>query len=685
MEIKYPEGLLAWGGHREGGVSKLFSAESGKPTGELIKTRLVRKLESWTHDLLAGKKVPRTILLVGGPGNGKTEVLEHVIRSIDAALEIDGDLVREVQRLLPLPTGFSARKVTVSASSLPLGKLPPPFEYFDIVQDATSSAQPEGHLVPPEELFIEELAGLAGPSSSRVYIACVNRGILAHALSKSYANLPGSEQVIPLLEKITSAVTMSPRQPSCWPLEGYPDVGVWPMDVESLLEPTLDEDSHSPAHAIFMSALAAEKWADHSNCPAAKYCPFKANQESLREEKPLDHLLGILRCYELGSGKRWAFRDLFSLVANIVVGHESDFAVNGEYAGPCEWVRALARDLEDDSKRLRAALELTSRLYQHSLFPAWPRSKDLFKGKHVGQVLKDTANVAHPPKSFFSIFNDPTFAAPTDIRRRILGDMIELLDPAKASGKQEVAMGGLTLASLEEIFSFSVEMGLNRVNSLLSPQENLLLEWLARSEKCLDEECVKKTLINEAAVIKGTMRGFACRLAKRSLGVKAGACERSEMFKEYIDAIHDRVKLGKVRDVFNKLLNPSGFKVSLKVTYGQPVPPPAKDISLETDNINVKVVPAVQDASKPRTFIPYLSLDGGNYSIPITFGIFEALYSVKNCLHEGCLPSEVLALLEGARAKLAGLLVNQELDSARLVIGNTGVVLNVSYGLLEKL
>ena len=89
---KYPEGLLNWSGDKAGGVKKLFYKGSGRPSGSVITTGLLTRLQAWASDIAAGKEgTPRAIFLVGGPGNGKTEAVEFTIRELDAAMHLNGN------------------------------------------------------------------------------------------------------------------------------------------------------------------------------------------------------------------------------------------------------------------------------------------------------------------------------------------------------------------------------------------------------------------------------------------------------------------------------------------------------------------------------------------------------------------------------------------------------------------
>lgn len=95
----FPRALVDWAGHHSGGVKRLFDSNSGRPGKELLKTNLLARLEGWARSIASGdSSCPKVVLLVGGPGNGKTEAIESTIYWLDASLHCEGRLVDELAR-----------------------------------------------------------------------------------------------------------------------------------------------------------------------------------------------------------------------------------------------------------------------------------------------------------------------------------------------------------------------------------------------------------------------------------------------------------------------------------------------------------------------------------------------------------------------------------------------------------
>src|SRR3546814_14797292 len=93
----------------------------------------------------------------------------------------------------------------------------------------------------------------------------------------------------------------------------------------------------------------------------------------------------MLRWYELGSGKRWSFRDLFSLLSYLLAGHRHESRTSELM--PCAWAASLmaldeqsVRNAKPSSRTSSAIFELVAAQYHHALFHLW-RSEERRVGK----------------------------------------------------------------------------------------------------------------------------------------------------------------------------------------------------------------------------------------------------------------------------------------------------------------
>lgn len=676
----YPAGLSRWAGHRSGGVRKPFLNTSGRPTGHRLETPLLKRLKTWVDHLVAGMEgTPRSLLLVGGPGNGKTDAIESCIGFFDHRLGADGAIIRAFTRQFGEIGGLPPRRAVVDLRTLGI-VLPEHLQTsIALVQDATEG-DPEQD-ASAEELLLAELGDRLDAAEPTIYLCCVNRGILAHAATIAHGH-PRAAEVDSLVTRITRAVTSGPEPLSCWPLEGYAHLAVWPMDVESLVDGRGEETT--VAHQIFAAALDEERWI--KDCPAGSRCPFCWNRRVLSRAETLDALIQQLRHYELASGKRWTFRDLFSLVPHLLVGDVSELRIKDKTHTPCEWAAkqiALAASAPQGStERAYAPYLLVSRLYHHRLFGRWPALESGSHRKAKG-VLRDGAlrPGGQAARDFFRYLArraNLKSSASSDIGEILEGPFSDWLDPALASDREEILRKSsgevYTTSGIEEFFSLSVNDGLDVTKSQLAPLERDLLALLAKADEELVDENFPRNDSHHVRLLQGAVRQFAARLAKRSLGTRLGVSQHLSKFKDYAGIIDEGRDSASVRRQMTRLLHEADncFAASLVTTFGQPVARRDRDIKLLTRKVRVREFPRETTDGRPRESLPYLRV--AETTVPMTFSLFKALEEVDSGLHEASLPAEIFTLLNGVKSLVSGKLVRDEAmleDDARIIFGAT--------------
>jgi hypothetical protein len=683
--------LIEWAGHHSGGVKRLFDDLSGRPGKELLRTRLIARLEAWAAGIAGGiPGVPRILLLVGGPGNGKTEAIEHTIKHLDGVLGVGGELVARLAREFHPPAGLPVpRIVRASLDGLATGRSG---LELGIVQDASVTANQGGRTAP--ELLLEELSGLLDASDTTLYLCCVNRGVLDDALIMALDRGLAREQS--LLEDITRSVSLSSDAPSCWPLKGHDSVAIWPMDAESLLvAPSTGEPS--PASVLLEHATNRHDWPGTGSCPAGPSCPFCTSQALLSRQEERDALLRILRWYELGSGKRWSFRDLFSLVSYLLAGHYQ--AQAGQEADPCGWAARLLH-LDESRKRstrparseLVALFQLATSSYQHALFHAW----DHGAATSLGQDLKELALGEHDQGVHCTLRGLQYFLQdrkkpylPATIAP-VLASLASTLDPALADPDGEVAVSGRSkvfLWDMDSRFSRSLADGIDfvRRRQMLSPSELELLARLGEADKLLSTPAVRRKRPAAAGRIQRTVRDFACRLVRRSICTRSAVVADEASLRSFQLVVEDGQgkRIHEVAQQVKKLLNEGhGFEISLTTTFGQPMPPSQRQaILVVPPQPVVPLPPAIE--GRPPPPIRFLRVGQGRSAQPIalTYDLFKAVEELERGLSVASLPQAVVALLDTTRAKLAGPIVRDPdvLENATIRIGADGTSVSQSW------
>lgn len=695
---RYPAALVDWAGHHSGGVKRLLDNESGQPNKLLLRTSLLARLQAWAEKLPADSmRIPRIILLVGGPGNGKTEAIESTIHWLDASLGCGGRLIEELSKAFHPSAGLKVpRIVSVDAGSL--SRFDSSLS-LDIVQDATSTAGHEGSAA--SALLIEELDRLQDGPPSHAYLCCVNRGVLDDALIHAIDN--DLEKPRAILEAVTRAVSLAYDAPSCWPLEGFPSIAVWPMDAESLLVKP-DEVTSAPAEILFGQATASGMWPAKGSCPAGEKCPFCSSQAILARDEHRTALLKILRWYELASGKRWSFRDLFSLTSYLLAGHHPvvhDPASHTHQSTPCQWAASLveldqkaAGTKRPTRQALSAIFHLATSSYQHALFHRWDKSvatslrrdiKELGLGKELeAEEVRTLVGLAH------FLTERKTHYLPATIAPLLEG-LVDSLDPAFASPDSEVAVSNrstIGLGDLDMRFSRSLAGGIEfiRKYQVLSQNELEILKRLSNADAMLSLPNIRRKKPLAASRIQHILRDFACRLVRRSICTRTAIVADFQILQAFQQVVEDDDKhqhlfevVKQVKDLLNK---GKEFEVSLTTTFGQPLPPRQRQATLVVPQRQVKMLHQ-NTSGRPRAPICYLGVGNGKSAqpIPLTYDLFKAVKELERGLSPASLPRTVVALLDTTKARLSGLIVRDQdlLEDAQIRIGADGTVVGRSW------
>lgn len=661
--------LLSWHGHDQGGVSVPFNDRGGNPLRDehgkpkVIETNLIKRLRDLARDIAQGPEAPRWIFLVGGPGNGKSEAVQDFLFSLDKELQCNEKLI-EILKQKFSPNPLVPWNVEINSDD---SGLPNPFKEkikrLIVVQDASASDDPRSNAAKKIVDKIEDL--VIHPLPLPVFICCINRGLLARALT--VAHQQSGDEVVKIIDALIQATAMrqkalSADRPPCWPLNlDIPEVPevedkicCWPLDVESLLLPeTHGGPRISPVEQVIEKAIVEDKWEVSGrceDCDSADLCPFRQNAIWLSNEETRANLLSILRRGELAISQRWNFRDTFSLIAGTLVGDWADFV---GFDHPCEWVHKMVSNCRQiqtrPAKAVAPAIALVSRLYPNAMFPL-PMFLDL-QEQHLNKITLEVKN------SITLLEKHPQ----THIQNLLRHSISPRLDPAFLSPYKEDHPNkeDHPIRKLEDGYSQSVRIGNQSwdISSGMSEVEDILFCLLTSAEEEWDP------LSRESAQTLKALRFLKIlggALAKRSVGTRLGYHANEDYLSAYEAAIRDKDALDDLTEELRSLLGDEEFHFNALESFGQPRSEDDWLIALRGIPVSIApITPAPMGGGDlPAHDFPFIKIV--DHPIPLTFDLYMALRLRKDGCKSSSLPASVRAAIDRIRHLHAGQLCRDQ-------------------------
>jgi hypothetical protein len=334
----------------------------------------------------------------------------------------------------------------------------------------------------------------------------------------------------------------------------------------------------------------------------------------------------------------------------------------------------MATNSVKKNEAFRASFNLTSKLYTHALFPRWPKLGSL--RAEFARKLKSTGNSfsgqREATQGFFSALSAREVDNSSTISELLNGAFSDALDPVGYTGNLPInESSSITLAEAEEAFSHSIGLGFEYISRYLNGPEKLLFKNLKFAEVFVETpEAFNKSNYQTAKEVHNALKIFAARVVKRSIGVRKGIYQCVDEVELYKKTLNNSIELGKLRRVFEKLINrDSTFQASLITTFGQPEPSAARNAVLKSPLIPVKSLPAINSDGRPRELVPYFRVR--NRPVPLTFELFFALHHSSEGLSPASLPEGVFALLDSTKSCVLGEIVRDpELtDQFDIIVG----------------
>lgn len=649
----FPKSLFDWGNAGRYSVCRGSDRSTGwqKPP---LRTRLIIQFEQLAEKLTAGLIDPElAIILVGGPGNGKTHAAHYFLR------KIMGDEY-------PSADQFGAETSEFEVHGC--GRL----QQVRFVEDASAGENNDSVY----KKFVEDIEHyVLEKREGTLFLCCVNRGILATVLARiANGSLAASERAYKFIARLSSVVSPDATPVALWPFADQNNVFLHPMDEESLLETF---GGVPPVAIQVVEEICSANCEGCSSCPNASLCPMLINIKALQDSLHRDDMLKILRYFEIVASKRLSFRDLFSVVSLIIAGAPEDYVYNGKMIKPCDWV-ARHVEMTDSNKledRLVGYFELEAALYQNRLFANWADFKKV--DRQLQKNIRDSGSEAI--KKTLPLFK----ALAVKVRRSTsiagqnhLARCGRLLDPSLQDCAQledlqpEVAA---EIKNIEEAFCKSLTLGVKTFKTAGCRVPNAI------EDRFLDE-CVKieqdKSILDMpvssadyalSQTVLSALRIVLSRFAKRSIGVAKSFVYCGGRLADFRALLagdtsiqNYPAKRRKICATIQNYLFPDGeFRHSMLATFGQTEPDAENAVFLKNSSTpDFELVRTDQSANSVRNLL-FVRAAVLGIVVKVNFDLYSTLIDLQSGLSAASLPTRIADIFDGIKARIQGRLCHR--------------------------
>ena len=631
---QYPFAFKNWFSSNVGGVRLPMNNNSGRPLGDQI---IEGKIHHLIREMIVDfkeKKGKFLCVLVGGPGNGKTDLMEFASEVFFNELGIDAVLGKET-----LQNGFKSnnRKAKYENKEFSL----------NLIQDASQKdADADSPLASIHNDF-EELY----KCENVLTLICINRGVLENTLSKSRVNSEPISKYKELINKIHSYNNLQTviNDSKIW---GDKICGInlytWSMDFDTLFKEneTIDEN-------------LIRELIEKSNCVnsfqrASIISPIESSREFLNNEIKLFNLSRLLRHNEILNGKRFTYRELFSIMAYLF-HHSEDEYVNFE---------TVLKDYDS-----LPSYDLIEKF--NILFPLYQKSTSYRFFNYFIEPKKDLIDNCIKPYSnkdqnmlkqmFYTL-------SKADINMSEIPSFISsrgsaLFDPIYFEDNNfEFRNDNDDILVLKKIIDktlYNQSINCTDFTSFLEPIEIELIKILEgiKDSYCLniDYDDFNSTQLNGVEQLKTYLNNLIVSIFKRSLLFSNFYIKDKDLVQEYLELVQNDSS-SFIHVLEESLTTNNKIENSLSTNIGQ------TSGELKNNVIEKSNIATIESLPKPRNSMPssdqiiltyHVRGQADNEIIVITYNLFKSIKKNEKHIFSACLDKNYLLWQELKKIELS--------------------------------
>lgn len=637
---KFPFNLTHWGANKPTAVRIPFSNKSGRPAGKVIKNKLIITLDEW----IDSTDRINNILLIGGPGNGKTDALEYIIDGLINKYSLDSNIKDQLSSMVQ--TNQRNLVVHINSSSFP-------FKKIVAVPEASTGTDK----LSKEEALYDDFKNYLD-TDNILYISCINRGVLEDL--KTFAHLKNDNSIISLIDDINEATKGKGKE--TWPLLDQKNTAVWFMDIESLFD---NKFSPNPSQQIIDVLAKKENWEWYSSSrELQEKCPLYDNYIQISQKEYSENLCAILRNYERITENKLNFRNYFSLLSSLFANN------NGNGDDPLDFsignLNLMSSSIPKEYSYIKAVLLLSMSSYGLRLFRDWEEAI------HDFSTLSNIDSNEMPLlKNFLSLWIDDELtdfltSYQSEYEKKFIKQLNEVLDPFHSDHPE--------IISITEAFSINISEGHKVVKDRLNYVQNKLLEYfiMIEDEMRSSQELNKIDIKYDRLIQK--LRSFAAQISSRVIGTKQAYTKDYDTLAEF-NRLHNDFSSNQkeLKRMFRGIAK--ARDILPLHSFGQPKPDLKNAIIIRSDSSGSKfnIEEARTDFKRASQSSVFFEHQETGLVVPLSYNLFKALSEINSGVNKNSVNSNINALIERMESLLYSQFLHvdpQDYDELKMIVGD---------------
>ncbi len=622
----FPFKFYNWFSSMSGGVRRPLDKDSGRPLGDII-------IEGRIHDLIK-KMIDDYIqsngiyicVLVGGPGNGKTDIMEYAAELFVSKLGMDWDHHKsELQNEFKKNNRQSF--IEFNEHSLLLTQ--------DASQRDINSATYLEAIYNDFEKIKSFKKGLA--------IICMNRGILEEIKKESNqtsSNLFKFQNIISKIYKFNT-LDSAISDLKIWGTEfDLIKMYTWSMDFDTLFSKANNQNIDDN---LILNLFEKSRCIENFYSDDTELSPILNALEFIKDKSKNLNLSKTLRCYEILNGKRFTYRELFSLIGYLFYFSESDLnSINRIY----NEISALS--INDHCERFVKLYQLYQLTCNYRFFNNFIHPTDhlkvecqkAFKGDKIKKV-----------EILFDALSQSNKITASSVPKFILDEHSSYFDPMFCSNNitfQNDSAKETNIEILTKKVIYNSDLNIDEYSKLIPKIDREMIHCLEKikSEFCLSvsSDNINVTMLNALDTFKSFLNTLIIATIKRGLFFSEHYMKDKEYIDRYLKIIEgdNSMKQKFVNDFSTAISKQRGGKieVSLITSIGQTPNQFKTNISIEARPYSMYPLRTTSNLlpSNDQIILQYKTgISNIDKYIVITYKLFkEIIRSVDNLL-PGCL------------------------------------------------